>query len=185
MLLASCHARIAHWLRPDAVIVCRAGLPAVVLRIADAAGGQLPLCISVRDDGSRPLSTASTAAGAAGDRDGGDGDARSDGGNDDGGGGGGGGGGGELFLHALRRCGLPILTERCYDDAPAFRHDASAEPPTGGRVLAARVERTEATRSVETFFDLPNDGSCARRLPVFPSLHDVTDCNRHDVTVTM
>jgi hypothetical protein len=57
----------------------------------------------------------------------------------------------------------------CHDVAPPAQHDACAPPPRGGRVLAAHVEATEATRIVETFFDLPSDGTCARRLPPFPS----------------
>lgn len=153
--VASCHPRVAHWLRPDAVVVCRPGRSATVLRVADAHT-LLPLRISVLDDGAAPLST----AGAFGEE--GDAEAKAPGG-------GGLSGGGEVFVHALRRCGLRVVSEACFDDAPPFQPDAHTPPPTGGRVLASRVERTAATRSVESFFDLPHDGTCARRLPPFPS----------------
>ena len=64
---------------------------------------------------------------------------------------------------------LMVSDALCHDVAPPAQHDACAPPPRGGRVLAAHVEATEATRIVETFFDLPSDGTCARRLPPFPS----------------
>ena len=70
----------------------------------------------------------------------------------------------------LRRSGLRILHEQSYDDTPAFQHDVlAASRPRGGTVLAARVEATDATRSCETFFDLPHDGTCAKRIARFPS----------------
>eukprot|EP00966_Prymnesium_polylepis_P048307 1119092-Prymnesium_polylepis.1 len=43
-LLACCHARVAHWLRPDAVLVCRAGARPVALRLREPLGG-VPLRI--------------------------------------------------------------------------------------------------------------------------------------------
>jgi len=64
---------------------------------------------------------------------------------------------------------LMVSDALCHDVAPPSQHDACAPPPRGGRVLAAHVEATEVTRIVETFFDLPSDGTCARRLPPFPS----------------
>ena len=64
---------------------------------------------------------------------------------------------------------LIVTDALCYDVAPPSQHDACAPPPRGGRVLAAHVEATEATRIIETFFDLPSDSTCARRLPPFPS----------------
>ena len=45
-VLASCHPGTAHWLRPDAVVVCRDGAPPVLLRNAGSAA-RLPLQIRV------------------------------------------------------------------------------------------------------------------------------------------
>ena len=142
-ILASSHAGIAPFLRPDAVLLCVGdGRPAAFLR-NERCAAPLPLQIRVEPRASdAPVGSSSQAAS----------------------------GGGELFLQMLRRSGLRILHEQSYDDTPAFQHDVlAASRPRGGTVLAARVEATDATRSCETFFDLPHDGTCAKRIARFPS----------------
>ena len=156
-VLACSHARLVHWLRPDALFVCRgARAPPVLLRL-EAAGVPWPLRIAV-DERAAPCAPGAgedkEAQGAQGacsqpvppppplpsvepgtapppttappppasaarttpplpsppshippspippshiPR------------------------GGELFLASLRRCGLRMLSQRCYDDAPPFQ----------------------------------------------------------------
>ena len=170
-VLACSHARLVHWLRPDALIVCRgACAPPVLLRL-EAAGVPWPLRIAVDERAApcapgagegREAAEAAEAQGAQGAQ-----------------------GacsqhvpppppppppsvepatappplqpqpastarttpplpalpshlppshtppshtppshiprGGELFLASLRRCGLRVLSQRCYDDAPPFQ----------------------------------------------------------------
>jgi GNAT superfamily N-acetyltransferase len=145
-LLASCRAQIAHYLRPDVVILCRARRPPLVLRNTDSSIA-LPLQITVyrgrsgAEDGAQERRAGISSTG------------------------------GELFVERLRRCGLPIratipLLPVCQE---AERMDIPRAELQRDRVLASRVERTEATRMCDTLFDYPHDGICARRLPPFPS----------------
>lgn len=130
-VLACSHARIVHWLRPDAVLICRQQSPPVLLRVGEPMAAALPLQVEVHAGAPPSTDAAATSTG------------------------------GELFLSALRRCGLRLRLERCYDDAPPFRHDAAHEPPAGGHVLAARVQPTEATVTHQRSL-LPSMTSMAR-----------------------
>ena len=155
-VLACSHAHICKWLRPDGVVVCREKAAPVLFRIRDA---QRSMPLQIRVHSNPQLAPAGGAKGQdhAQTTEEGLPVAR----------------GGELFVHALRHSCLPLLRKHCYDDSPPFRHDANAALPRGGRVLASRVEMTAATQLCDTFFDLPHDGTCSRRLPSFPPVSEL------------
>ena len=145
-VFASSHTGVAHALKPDGVLLCGMGGGAAPILLRNV-GRDLPLPLRLSVHGGDSPAKAQTPISR---------------------------GGGELFLNAIRTCGLQIHRERCFDDSPSFRHDAASPPPTGGVVLAARVEQTDATRACNTLFDLPHDGVCAKRLPPFPTNEELS-----------
>lgn len=174
--LASSHADIAHWLQPDCVIYCRAGLPPLSLRNS-LARVPWPLRIdcyehqkelqereeelpapqdvhaacrpSTFSNGMHVRSKVSTR-------------------------------GGEAALWSLRRCGLRIASEHCYEQVRDFAHEPEEESVTaGGVVLACRVVTSTATELCDELFDSPTDGIAARRLPVFPTAQELSEGPMH------
>lgn len=83
-VLASCHERVAHFLQPDAVVVCRVGHPPAVLR-NNGTGSPPSLQITVHQ---QSKATAATDDGVAR--------------------------GGEVVLAWLQRCGLSIRHSQCF-----------------------------------------------------------------------
>lgn len=150
-LLATNEPRLAHWIQPDAVLVCAKGRPPSWLRNASAAA-PLPLRIICDDvDGSD--------GGGGGDAEGGDDEE----------GGGGGGGGGELFLWQLRRCGFERRQAVAGAEGEGGGEGVGDGDGDGGVVLSATVQTSDETQMCDALFDLPFGGVCARALPRFPS----------------
>ena len=192
-LVATCDPRVAHWLAPDAILVCEGGaggaMTARPFLVNALAAARLPLRILCEDGagavdgvggvGSVGGDGADEGAGAGGGEGEQDGDGRI--------GGDGGwwsaaaaagdslrGGGGELFLWQLKQRVLGAD----YQVDESWRLDAAAGTSggsggggaaRGGVVLTATVQTSDETGMCDELFDLPFSGVCASPLPRFPS----------------